>query len=345
MRLRDTQDPLVQRAREVAERQVRHQTRMVNDLLDVSRVTLGKIVLQPEPLPLRAAAEHALQPLRKAAEDRGVDLVIEGMDTVIVEGDPTRIEQVIANLVQNAIKYTSPGGRICLVIQQEGEEAVLRVQDNGAGIAPELLPRIFDLFAQAPATPDRAGAGLGLGLTLVRRLVEMHGGTVSAHSGGLGQGSEFIVRWPAGDGGRRRVPLPQRAALLPAPHPPPRSGRRVLVIEDNPDAADTLRELLEQFGYEVAVASTGPSGLAAARQTRPAVILCDIGLPGMDGYHIAAELRQEASTASIRLIAVSGYGQEDDLRRSREAGFETHLTKPVDPSELQRLLAGSQEQV
>jgi CheY-like chemotaxis protein len=249
-----------------------------------------------------------------------------------MEGDSVRLAQVVANLLSNAAKYTERAGRIRVTLEQQGQEAVLAVKDNGVGIPSPLLSRIFDLFVQADRPSARTQGGLGIGLTLVRRLVEMHGGRVAAFSEGLGKGSEFIVRLPrmgttgtgpTSPGDRESAGGPRR--------------RRVLVVDDNVDAAESLAMVLRLMGHDVRTAHDGPSGLAAVKEFQPDVLLLDIGLPGMDGYEVARRLRLMPEGQSIQLVAVSGYGQEEDRRRAQEAGFDQHLTKPVDPASLESL--------
>jgi CheY-like chemotaxis protein len=253
---------------------------------------------------------------------------------ILLEADPTRLEQVFVNLLNNAAKYTDPGGRIELLVQPEGETVRLRLRDTGRGISPEVLPHIFDLFVQSERSLDRSEGGLGIGLTLVKRLVEMHGGTVAAHSDGIGQGSEFAVCLPTLPAER-----PDRSRTLrPAGGSEGRSVR-VLLVEDNLDAARTLAELLELLGHEVRMAHDGPTALAIAAGYRPEVVLLDLGLPVMDGYEVARRLRQEAGLGEVRLVALTGYGQEEDRRRASEAGFDHHLVKPVELGAIQELLA------
>jgi CheY-like chemotaxis protein len=247
---------------------------------------------------------------------------------ICLQADPHRLTQVIANLLTNAAKFTPAGGRITVITEQEGAEAVIRVRDTGKGIPAEMLPQVFDLFTQVNPSIDRAEGGLGLGLTLVRKLVEMHGGRVEAHSAGPGLGSEFVVCLPA-------YSLADRAGAAGSDTP---SGLRILVVDDNQDAADTLSDLLSLWGHEVRVAYTGLDALAITREYRPDAVLLDIGLPGLDGYEVAREIRGDASLSGIRLLAITGYGQDEDRERSLAAGFNEHLTKPVDPQALERLL-------
>jgi CheY-like chemotaxis protein len=320
--------------REVVQRQVRHMARLLDDLLDVSRITHGKIELRKERVDLVAIAKDALQTSRPFIEADQHEVSISlPPEPLFLEADPARLEQVLTNLLNNAAKYTPSGGQIGLTITRVGEEAVVRVRDTGAGISADFLPRVFDLFAQAQRSLDRSEGGLGIGLTLVRRLVEMHGGSVEAYSAGPGQGSEFTVRLPA----LADAKLARSAAVSDAA-PPAERPRRVLIVEDNLDAAETLADLLEHLGLEVRVACDGTAAIEAAREEPPGVALVDIGLPGMDGYEVVRRLREQAGLDQALLVALTGYGQEEDRRRAREAGFHVHLTKPVDLAELQRLL-------
>jgi signal transduction histidine kinase len=313
--------------RSVIERQVGHLSRLVDDLLDVSRITRGKIELKRQPVEMAEVVRKAVEIASPLLEERSHHLTLdvpgEGLP---VDGDPVRLAQVVANLLNNAAKYTEARGRISLSTRREGAEVVVRVRDNGIGIEPGLLPRLFHLFTQGKRSLDRSQGGLGLGLTLVKSLVEMHGGSVSAESDGPGKGSEFIVRLPA-------LESPARAA--PFRPPPPaaerkRRAQRILVVDDNPDAADTLAEALRLEGHEVRVALDGPGALAVAPAFKPHCALLDIGLPVMDGYELAGRLRSHPALQGIRLIAVSGYGQSTDRRRSLDAGFVEHLVKPVE---------------
>ena len=254
-------------------------------------------------------------------------------EPIWLQGDSTRLEQVVVNLLNNAAKYTDEGGQIWITVEQERGEVVLRVRDTGVGIAPELLPRIFDLFTQADRTLDRSQGGLGIGLSLVQKLVELHGGTVEAHSAGLGQGSQFIVRLPALSSAGESIIARLETATQPA------ETSRVLVVDDNMDAADMLVMMLQMFGHEVQAAYTGQTALETAVEYQPDVVLLDIGLPDMNGYEVARHLRQQPQTKDVRLIAMTGYGQDSDRQRSQEAGCKHHLVKPVDPRKLQDLPA------
>jgi PAS domain S-box-containing protein len=324
------------RVRDMAERQVKHMARLLDDLLDVSRISRGLIELRQEVVDLAALARRTVEAVTPLVEERRHELnVALPPAPVRVKGDPTRLEQVLTNLLNNAAKYTAPGGRIWLDVGAEGGAAVVRVRDSGVGIPPEMLPKVFDLFVQAERKLDRAPGGVGIGLTLVRKLVAMHGGTVEAASPGPGQGSTFVVRLPA----RAEAPAdaPDAWAGATAASAPPR--RRVLVVDDNRDAADSLAVLLRLTGQEVRVAYDGPSTLAQAGEFRPALAFVDIGMPGMDGYEVARRLRRQPGLEDTVLVALTGWGQEEDRRRSAEAGFDCHLVKPVEPDALGTLLA------
>jgi signal transduction histidine kinase/ActR/RegA family two-component response regulator len=335
-----SQDEREVRQREIILRQTRHLVRMVDDLLDVSRVTLGKISLQRRPVDLRDVAERCLSELgmKSLARANDLDLAVETR-TALVMGDPVRLEQVVCNLLQNAIKYTPRGGRLWISVDTEEAEAVFRVRDTGVGLSPGMLQTIFEPFAQVESSRQRSEGGLGLGLPLVRSLVEMHGGRVEARSDGLGKGTELIVRFPLLSKDRRK-PSSRRA-------PPtgtftlvkPAAGLHVLVIEDNEDGRESLRELLEIWGHQVSVAGSGPEGVEMAFSIRPEVALIDIGLPGMDGHEVARRIRSLLGAGEISLIAMTGYGQPEDRRRALQAGFDRYLVKPVDPAVLSQLLS------
>jgi len=308
-------------AREIIARQVGHLTRLTDDLLDAARALTGKIVLDRGPTELAALVAQALRTM-KAAGRTQKHRVLEELREVWVDADPIRIEQIVMNLVGNAVKYTPAGGTIRVVVEREGGEAVLRVADTGVGISPELAGRVFDLFVQGDRDLDRSLGGLGIGLTLVQRLAQMHGGTASVESGGAGQGSEFTVRLPA-------IAAPV-AAVTPAAREEPPSPREVLVVEDNADARETLGMLLELAGHRVHSAADGPEGLRAAMSIRPDVMLVDIGLPEMDGYEVARQVRRAERANQPYMIALTGYGSPDDRQRALDAGFDAHLVKPVD---------------
>ena len=324
--------------RSVIDRQVTHLTRLVDDLLDVSRITRGKITLQKQPVEMSLVVDGAIDSCRPLIEERKHTLEIDlPVEPLWVEGDLTRLSQILLNLLNNAAKYTPEGGTIRLTVEKEGGRAVVRVLDTGLGIPAELLPRVFDLFMQGDRSLDRAEGGLGIGLTLVRRLTEMHGGSVEAHSDGPGRGSEFVVRLPL----VAAPAAPDDPAMVRDAGRPQRAGgfRRVLVVDDNRDAAESLTVLLELWGHAVRIANDGPDALALAAEYRPDTVLLDIGLPGMDGYEVARRLRELPGSHSMFLVAVTGYGQDEDRRRAYETGFDHHLTKPVEPAKLGSLLA------
>jgi two-component system CheB/CheR fusion protein len=323
-------------ARAMMERQLHQLVRLVDDLLDVSRIMRGKISLDRQPVDLATVVDRATETAQPVIDAYGHELVIDLPERpVVLEGDQVRLAQVISNLLTNAAKYTEKAGRIWLAAEADGDEVVIRVRDSGVGIAPDLLPRVFDLFVQAERSLARSHGGLGVGLTLVKRLVEMHGGTVEAHSAGVGHGSEFVIRLPV------RRAEPDEAGGRPPGETPRQIGatRRVLVVDDNVDAADSAAILLRLWGHEVQTVYDGLGVLQAVRDFRPDVILLDIGLPGMTGYEVAQQLRAQPGLESVVLAAMTGYGQDDDRRRSREAGFTHHLTKPLDPERLHALVA------
>ena len=322
-----------QKARTIIRRQVGNLVVLVNDLLEVSRVLSGRIQLHQEELDLRGVAQEAVETARTLIDQRKHRLnVAFPQEPAWLLGDAIRLEEVIVNLLSNAAKYTPEGGDIWLSIEEEGEEVVIRVKDSGVGIAPDLLPQIFDLFTQAQRTLDRSQGGLGIGLTVVRKVIEMHGGTTEAHSSGLGQGSEFIVRLPA-------LRWPARPAKIYATKSAqPVQTWRVLVVDDNADSADSIAAILETSGHEVQVAYSAQKALEMAVEHQPDIVLLDIGLPDMDGYEVAKQLRQTPELKEMRLIAITGYGQQSDRERSREAGFDEHMVKPVEWQKLEELL-------
>jgi PAS domain S-box-containing protein len=396
--------PRYERAVDIAVRQVEQQTRMVDDLLDVSRITRGTIMLRREWLDLAQLYRRTIEDWREPLEEAGLHLSVDLPDEPArVFGDPTRLNQVLVNLLSNVLKFSNPGGHVTIhmVPEPDGRHVAVSIRDTGIGISPELLPSVFESFIQADRSLHRSRGGLGLGLALVKGLVELHDGAVTAYSEGLGRGAEFTIRLPIAECGLRiadwgtpgienqaasepeagsepdgslakadvgsgggssqsAIRIPQSAIGTP-------QSRRVLVVEDLRDAAEALQDLLELWGYEVRVATTGPAGVEAARSFQPDIVLCDIGLPGMDGYEVARVIRKDEGLRKdeggrmkdesdpvhpssfilppfegpqpLRLVALTGYGQEEDRRRSLAAGFDLHLTKPVDPEELKRLLA------
>jgi signal transduction histidine kinase/CheY-like chemotaxis protein len=318
------------RPRQVMLRQARHLARLVDDLLDVARVTSGKIALREAPLDLALLVARAVQACEPRARQQSLALSTSlPPEKVSVLGDPLRLDQVLGNLIGNALKYTPAGGAVQVVLSLEGKEAVLRVRDSGIGIAPETLPRIFELFTQAEGALDRAQGGMGIGLTLVKRLVELHGGTVAATSKGAQLGTELTVR----------LPLLQSAheAAETAPRAAEPARRRILLVEDNPDTREVLQIALEESGHEVAVAADGDEAVRLATGGRPEVMLVDIGLPGKDGYDVAREVRRSLGARPL-LIALTGYGQPEDRARAMAAGFDLHLTKPIDLAALEHAL-------
>jgi PAS domain S-box-containing protein len=342
-----TVGPSLSRARDIIERQVHHLTRMVDDLLDVSRIQRGKVALRLERLDLVELVRVTVEDHRMVVEQAGLVLGLKRPSgPVWVQGDPTRLTQVMGNLLQNALKFTDGGGQVEVEVAVEPNQcqAVVSVRDTGVGIDPLMLTRVFETFSQADRSLDRSKGGLGLGLALVKGLVELHGGEVHAASAGPGKGAAFVIQIPAlaeeleREEQRARASSAEPPALTYSPCPPdgePKARRsRVLVVEDNEDAAESVRTLLELLGHEVVVAHSGPAGVSLAVSWRPDVILCDIGLPGLDGYAVVGELRRNPLTAQARVIAITGYGTEADRLRARQAGFDLHLTKPVDPDEL-----------
>jgi PAS domain S-box-containing protein len=339
MKLRGSDDS--QRERTVIERQVNHLTRLVDDLLDVSRIARGKVELKEEIIEIAEVVAKAIEMTSPLLEQRtqALELTVPKRD-LAVRGDPTRLSQIVSNLVANAAKYTPPGGHITVSAQQEHGDAVLRVRDTGIGIAKEVLPKVFDLFVQERQALDRSQGGLGLGLTIVRNLVERHGGTVAAFSDGPGTGSEFVVRLPkvhsAASPAPRRTGRKQPEPVLAAC-----DVHKVLVVDDNEDAAEMLARALTAKGHDTRVAHDAPTALEIARAFRPSVAFLDIGLPVMDGYELATRLREIADLQSMRLVAVTGYGQDSDRRKTRQAGFHHHLVKPVDLRTVERVLTGA----
>jgi signal transduction histidine kinase/CheY-like chemotaxis protein len=317
-------------ARRVIGRQLRHLTRLVDDLLDVSRVTSGKIELSRRPLDVALAVSNCVAALRAAGRIDGHTLEV-ATAPAWVHADEVRFDQIVNNLLVNALKYTRPGGRIDVAVECDDGTVSIHVRDNGIGMGADLVPRVFDLFVQGGSALERTQGGLGIGLTLVRRLVDLHGGAVEAHSDGPGQGSTFVVRLPGWS-------VPPEAEA-PAVREPVASPRRVLVIEDHEDAREMMALMLKDAGHQVYQASDGAEGLAVALRERPDVAIVDIGLPGLSGYEIAVRLRATPEGTHMLLVALSGYGLAEDRRRSTEAGFDHHLVKPVDFGQLTRVLS------
>jgi len=335
LRLSSPQPPAAQ-LWEMMDRQVGHMVRLVDDLLEVSRITRGSIELRRQPVELSliiATAVETSRPLIEAARhELAVNLPLEPL---VVEADAMRLAQVFANLLNNSAKYTGEGGTVSITATRAGDEVMVAVRDSGVGIPAEALGRVFDMFVQVNPGARRGGSGLGIGLTLARSLVEMHGGSISAASAGAGSGSVFTVR----------LPLAAAAAAarreLPGPAPRVAGGPRVLVVDDNRDAADSLAQLLELMGAEVRVVYSGKGALEALASDRAALVFLDIGMPEMDGYEVARRIRANGDARDTRLVALTGWGQEKDRRVSRAAGFDHHLTKPPDAAELRELLASA----
>ncbi|MFO0880871.1 MAG: PAS domain S-box protein [Gemmataceae bacterium] len=333
LRLVGPKKPELEESRDVIERQIDHLVRLVDDLLDISRVGRGKMGLLRAPLNLADVARQAIETSKPLLHSRGHHLAVTlPTSPVRVEGDFTRLTQVLLNLLNNAAKYTDEGGRIGLSVESNGSEAVLRVGDNGRGIEPAALANLFDLFFQVGRDLDRADGGLGIGLSLVKSLVEMHGGKVEAHSEGRGRGSEFVVRLPLM---RENVELP---ASAPSPIDVPACGLRVLVVDDNRDSARSMATLLRLEGHQTLMAHDGRSAVEVALREKPDVVLMDIGLPLLDGYQACRQIRESGCSDAL-LVAMTGYGQEDDRRLALEAGFDAHQVKPVDLADLRALLA------
>ena len=324
-------------AQEVMQRQLAQLTRLVDDLLDVSRITRGMITLAREPLEVATLITRAVETVQPLLQEREHQLtLLIPPEPLRVNGDTTRLTQALANVLGNAAKYTDRGGRIALRCSREGTDVQICVRDNGVGISPQLLPRIFDLFTQLDRRSDHAVSGLGIGLALVRRLVEMHGGTVTAHSAGVGAGSEFVIRLPLHAGAAADI---DRHAELAARPEAAVVARRILLADDNADALESLAAVLRLRGHEVFSASNGASAFETAVRHVPDIALLDIGMPLLDGYEVARRIRAETWGKSVTLVALTGWGQESDRRRSQEAGFDTHLVKPLDPERLSALLA------
>jgi signal transduction histidine kinase/CheY-like chemotaxis protein len=333
-RLHGIENPVLHQSANIIERQVGQLARIVDELLEVSRITTGRIQLHQERIAVGVVVDNAVTTVRALIDQRKHELKVSlPAPALWLHADAARLEQVVVNLLTNAAKYTDPGGHISVTVQQEGEEAVLRVRDTGVGIAPEILPRIFDLFTQAERSLDRSQGGLGIGLALVQRLVEMHGGTVAASSA-LGQGSEFVVRLPVVS-----PPPPQASAPATATAQPAGPSLRVMVVDDNVDTVTTLALLVQESGHDVRTAYDGSAVLEAALDYRPHVVLLDIGLPGLNGFEVAKQLRQQPALQNAMLVAMTGYGRESDRQRSREAGFDHHLVKPGDFGKVLQILA------
>ncbi|HYF50690.1 MAG TPA: ATP-binding protein [Planctomycetota bacterium] len=326
-------EPELQRIREMIERQAAHMSRLVDDLLDISRVTRDKIALDKECVDFAQLARHVLHDYEHDAVKAGIRCSIDGaQQPVWVEGDRTRLSQVVGNLLHNALKFTPRGGEVSLSFESSADVALLRIRDTGSGIDPAVLPQLFEPFKQGRQGSDRAKGGLGLGLALVKGLIKLHGGRVWAESAGVNAGATFFVQLP--------LSQPPRTSSRMAAAIRPGSPRKVLLVEDNFDAAESMSMLLQIAGHEVVTAGSGAKALSAVQSFKPDVVICDIGLPDMDGYTVCRELRKLDATRSSFFLALTGYGQEEDQRRAMEAGFDRHLTKPIEPAALDRIIAG-----
>ena len=321
-------------ALEMLDRQVGQMVRLVDDLLDMSRISRGKIELRKQEVELAPIIDQAVEATRALYGNLNQALTIKLPERpVYLSGDPARLAQVFGNLLNNACKFTDRGGHVSLTVAQEGDNAVIRVRDDGIGIAPEQMPILFEMFSQADTSLERTQAGLGIGLTLVKTLVDMHGGTVTARSEGLGRGSEFEIRLPTLSEAPR-APIPATVA-----GPTPQVRRRILIVDDNEDGAESLAMLLEIGEHDIHIVHDGPEAIEAAERLRPDVVLLDIGLPRMSGYEVCRRIRQQPWGRELTVVALTGWGQEEDRQRSRDAGFDAHLVKPVDYDQLEKLVA------
>jgi signal transduction histidine kinase len=334
LRRAGNENPAHKRALEIMARQVQQMVRLIDDLLDVSRITTGKVLLEMGRVDIIVVLNSAVEIAAPGIEARGHQLSLDlPAGPIFVEGDATRLAQVFANLLNNASKYTDAGGRISVSLQDTPDELVVKFRDSGVGIAPEQQDSIFDMFVQVDQSLERGNKGLGVGLTLARQLIELHGGSIAVHSDGLGAGSEFTVRLPRG-----QVPPPRPPQPPPLAEPLPRHS--VLVADDNVDFANSLHSILESLGQSVTVVHDGFAAIEAAGRLKPGYIFLDIGMPGLNGYEVAERLRRQPATCDAVIIAITGWGQEKDRERAREAGFDQHIVKPVDVEHLVRLLRG-----
>lgn len=333
LRLPDAPEVARARALEVVARQARQQARLVDDLLDVSRLRRGKVTLHPRPVEVGAAIAEIAELHRPVAEAKGLALVVAPPEAPLhIEADPARLQQIVGNLLDNAVRHTPPGGHVHVGARRRGGTVRLAVRDDGAGIAPDVLPGIFELFAQGPGSAARPTGSMGIGLTVVRRLAELHGGSVEVYSAGPGQGSEFVVVLPLRDGADEAAPGPS------AREGGASRGLRVVLVEDNEDAAQALALLLRRWGHDVTVVHDGDAAVEAVERVRPDLALVDIGLPGIDGYETARRLRASPAGRSARLVALTGYTGPEDVERARAAGFDDHAAKPLDPARLRAIL-------
>lgn len=336
--LRREPNPNQSEVLEMMNRQLTHMVRLVDDLLEVSRITSGKIKLQQQNVLLQEIIAGAVETSQPFIDAHHHHLDVRICDEkLLLNVDKTRMAQVVTNLLNNAAKYTPPGGKIALSAQHTNDSVTIEVADSGIGIPREMLSRIFDIFTQVGSARERSQGGLGIGLTLVRRLVEMHQGTVRAESDGIGSGSRFIVQLPLAAGRTPDVVAPNSVADQRGTNGV--AARRILVVDDNVDSAKSLAMILSMQGHQVKTAHDGPEALAEAKKFNPTVVLLDLGLPGMNGYEVAQSLRAEPDNLTMKIVAVTGWGSIDDRRRSKAVGFDHHLTKPVDCAALDRLLA------
>jgi len=335
MRLGGNNKESVERTQGIMERQLGQMVRLVDDLLDLSRISRGKIELRRERIELSTIVNSALETCDSAIKQQGHELTLNlPEEPVYVDGDRTRLAQSLCNLLGNAVKYSDKGGHIWLTVERQGSEAVVSVKDAGVGIPASMLPKVFDMFTQADRTLEKAQGGLGIGLAIVKRLVEMHGGSVEARSEGHGKGSEFVIRLPIALSPVRKRPVDSEA--IPAGRT---ACRRILVVDDNVDAASSLSVMLDIMGHQVRTAHDGESGIEVAAAFHPDLILMDIGMPKLNGYDACRRIREQPWGENIEMVALTGWGQADDRRKSQEAGFDRHMVKPVDLDVLTKLLA------
>lgn len=338
LQLQSKPNPISQSALEVIERQTRQMTRLIDDLLDIARITSNKLELRRERIALREVFDAAVETSRPLIEQLGHKLIVKAPAAPIqIDGDMVRLAQVISNLLNNAAKYTERGGRIWLTASRKENDVVIKVRDSGIGIPAEVLSQIFEMFTQVDRATNGPAGGLGIGLTLVKRLVEMHGGTITAQSHGRGKGSEFVLRVPAASAHPTRPKV--QAEGMPEPKPEGKEPIRILVVDDNEDSADSMGLLMKLLGNEVRIVHDGLAAVDVAKEFEPRVVLLDIGLPTLNGYETAKEIRRQPWGKQAVLIAVTGWGEAVHRQRSRKAGFDHHLVKPVDPDELTSLLA------
>jgi CheY-like chemotaxis protein len=334
MRLSQRDPAAMEQARAMMERQLGQMVHLIDDLLDVSRISLGKITLRRSRVELSKIIQQAVETSRPLIDASGHQLTVElPSQSVLLDADATRLAQVVSNLLNNAAKYTEPGGRIALLVERLASEVAIRVRDNGVGIPPAMLPQVFEIFTQVDRSIERSQGGLGIGLSLVKGLVEMHGGSVEAHSSGPGQGSEFVVRLPIAESAALQPPRKPSAAELGKP-----GGRRVLVVDDNRDAALSLALMLKLSGHDTRTANDGLEALEMGELFQPEVVLLDIGMPRLNGYETAQRMRVRPWGRHALLVALTGWGQEEDRKLSQRAGFDTHCVKPIDPRAILTLL-------